>query len=541
MSPIPDASMQELTIFVHGYADKPNRYDDCILRLGATGSLKGHVFRSFVYNSRPFSRVRLDDVASALVTFIGDNVTSTISSINVIGQSLGGLVARRAFLGALGLDGDANKRTWSDKLARLILVATPNIGIRPDALGVLGRTAFSFGSYLKSPLQIMEALAGSSFITDLRILWAKARARGAWPSHIGIMQIVGADDRIVTTEDIVADGMGRFLREVVVDRDHTSIMRGDVSYVVKILAKALTSSPASLQQRDEADLPVVVPASGETQIKRRIVWLLHGIRDHGSWTRVLGAKIANDEATAGMKVAVDGYGYFPVLPFLLKHARFWKVLWFRWAYSNMMVKDPDQEVSIVAHSNGTYACVKAMEGCGSVRFSRIVLLSNVLPRATRWESLRGQFQTCIVMNGSCDVPVGVVLYGMAAHGGSDIGYGGSEGFESPSDNMFHFPSVEGGHGAPVNRWKRILKCLICDDRTLKLWATPKAGRGRRFKGVVELSRKLAAVCIPLLLIAVFLWPLVVTALVFGWLGFGWEALVLVIVVLMVVRAFLRIV
>ncbi len=128
--------------------------------------------------------------------------------------------------------------------------------------------------------------------------------------------------------------------------------------------------------------------------KKEIVLLLHGIRTFANWQpmvkRVLG-EIPNFEVV-GIK-----FGYLDIL-------RFWFPFWTRQAsiddirheIQNAKVAHPDANISVIAHSFGTYAISQILLDDPVLKFHRMVLSGSIVPRSYRWEYVRQKLATDVL-------------------------------------------------------------------------------------------------------------------------------------------------
>ena len=91
--------------------------------------------------------------------------------IVLAGHSVGGLVVRHAYLLDSGEYADVlGPHEWMTKVERIVLLASPNRGFEMSKLPFLQRW---FGRLFAVPMQltVRELLAGSPYITTLRLLW----------------------------------------------------------------------------------------------------------------------------------------------------------------------------------------------------------------------------------------------------------------------------------------------------------------------------------------------------------------------------------
>jgi triacylglycerol esterase/lipase EstA (alpha/beta hydrolase family) len=98
------------------------------LQRALLAALDDHDVRIFEYDTSCRSRQRLSTAADCLCTFISSTVEEKpYKSIVIIGHSIGGLVARQAYLCALGVTG-TGVLPWASSITQLILLSTANRG-----------------------------------------------------------------------------------------------------------------------------------------------------------------------------------------------------------------------------------------------------------------------------------------------------------------------------------------------------------------------------------------------------------------------------
>ena len=88
---------------------------------------------------------------------------------------------------------------------------------------------------------------------------------------------------------------------------------------------------------------------------RHVVFVIHGIRDKGFWTKKIGRAIKERARDAGirMRSVTSTYGYFALLPFIAPWTRQAKVEWLLDQYVGARALYPNAELfSYVGHSNG---------------------------------------------------------------------------------------------------------------------------------------------------------------------------------------------
>jgi hypothetical protein len=142
------------------------------------------------------------------------------------------------------------------------------------------------------------------------------------------------------------------------------------------LALCGTRDALRAQQTSPSDVSGVAGDPNVTDV----VFVVHGIRDTGYWTRKIAQRIKSvaEKRGDGVRMIVatqtSTYGYFPMLPFLLPSKRRQKVEWLMDRYAEALAQYPNARFSFVGHSNGTYLLAKALEEYSSVELNASYLL-----------------------------------------------------------------------------------------------------------------------------------------------------------------------
>jgi hypothetical protein len=100
-----------------------------------------------------------------------------------------------------------------------------------------------------------------------------------------------------------------------------------------------------------------------------VVFVVHGIRDKGFWTQKIARTIkrhAGDRQKIGSWT--ESYGYFAMLPFILRSVRRRKVEWLMDRYTEARARYPYATFHYVGHSNGTYLAAAALQLYPAARF-----------------------------------------------------------------------------------------------------------------------------------------------------------------------------
>ncbi len=119
--------------------------------------------------------------------------------------------------------------------------------------------------------------------------------------------------------------------------------------------------------------------------KQHIVVLIHGIRTHAEWQERLAEKLKNE---AGIEAFPIGYGYFDVFkfwfPFFTREEPVVRVLR---EIRTLRSKNPNADISIVAHSFGTYIISRILSNETDVEIHRLQLCGSIISLKYRWDQV----------------------------------------------------------------------------------------------------------------------------------------------------------
>ncbi len=135
--------------------------------------------------------------------------------------------------------------------------------------------------------------------------------------------------------------------------------------------------------------------SGSFQSRtKQIVILIHGIRTHANWQPLVRRVLQEIPET---RVIPLKYGYFDAF-------RFWCPLFTRKApiedirreIQNARNENLDAEVSVIAHSFGTYIISQILLENPDLRLKHLVLSGSIIPRPYRWDYIKARIKTPVI-------------------------------------------------------------------------------------------------------------------------------------------------
>ncbi len=417
--------------------------------------------------------------------------------IILIGHSLGAVLARKVWALAHGatpsaaVDG-ARAQPWARSIERIVLLAALSRGwMVSSALDPLARLLWTIGTgwghfcrfVLRREALIFGFRRGAPFLTTTRL---QCLAVAAWlsdhdaPMPITVQLLGTADDYVAPTDNVdLATGQNFYYLEVT-DATHRGIVtlqEGDGSTGARAgLRTALAAAPetlkkAALEQADVFDLfeesPDDYDAVGPATTRRdvhHVVFVIHGIRDRGFWTRRIARRIKKRARDQGelCRSVTSTYGYFPMGPFLAPWTRHTKVEWLLDQYVTAKALYPTAKFAYIGHSNGTYLLAKALELCPAMGFRRVVFAGSVVRCDFAWHRFlpgrpprpaASQVEGIVNYVATADWVVAIFPQGLERLGVPDLGGAGHLGFADRGETEATHPLVTniryvpGGHSA----------------------------------------------------------------------------------------------
>jgi hypothetical protein len=232
----------------------------------------------------------------------------------------------------------------------------------------------------------------------------------------------------------------------------------------KCFVSALTASKKRLKKR--TTLPV-----DEAIVVRRdvtdVVFVMHGIRDHGYWTQKIARRVILQGAKEDRTVVAETstYGYFPMLPFIWPRTRRKKVEWLMDEYAEAVARYPCAKFAYMGHSNGTYLLTRSLELYPVVKFTNVVLAGSVVVRDFAWDEYVRQDRIDRVLNytATSDLVVAWFPKLFQSPRTQDLGSAGHDGFDQAgSAAVLELGPIRGGHSAArqESEWDAISEFLL---------------------------------------------------------------------------------
>lgn len=414
--------------------------------------------------------------------------------IIVIGHSAGAAIARQAVLYSRGYiadhpapeqGADIADGAWTKRIGRVILLAGVNRGWaldeRPEAMPWLDFQRLRWFWFPLCRLPFWAALLrdlerGTPFMVNLRVQWMEAARNEELPP---VFQILGDRHDMITRADAIDLNLSSkgICFVPLTNTGHLSILsfagpegerrRDKLIEIIGSPVEALIEEYREASQTEMAERLDRYRKRRKHDSRftvgdvRHVVFVLHGIRDFGSWCKQVKELI---EGRGNQSVAiVSSYGYFPMVRFLLHVSRQKKVRWFANEYVEARRSYPDAQIHFIGHSNGTYILGQALTRYRCLRFARVALAGSVLPREFDWKGLHAARRVGDIRNdcAASDAVVGIFPGFFARLGSalkwlrpgwlSDLGDGGFRGFtQTPVQGFCENQFFAGGHGAAVS-------------------------------------------------------------------------------------------
>ena len=499
----------ELVVLLHGLGNRSDRLKDAREVLGKQCP-QADLFAPRLPIAHRMSHVPAEKIVADILTHIDSLCAAraggdAYQAITLVGHSMGAVLARKMSIIAHGEQKDPNgfvpapfesglasfkqARSWASAVRRIVLIAGMNRGWSPSSgLSWFGSAVLSAGQFLGElaggKATIFAIRRGAPFLVQTRLQWlALMNPRyGARPDVV-LVQLLGSIDDQVAPDDSV---------DFAIDGVHNTAQRSTYNYI-EVRQSGHNNIVCMSEQGDAADAPAraerrnkflcaVTCPSDQLHLHRierrfmddslppppdfavnNMVFVVHGIRDKGFWTKKIARTIKAHAHPARIESWTESYGYFAMLPFLLHWGRQRKVEWLMDRYCEARARYPDAVFHFVGHSNGTYLAAKALQDYPAARFSRVVFAGSVVRRDYDWARLiRDTRQVDSVLNyvATADWVVAIFPKGLQWLKPFNLGSAGHDGFADRAVSNVRF--IEGSHGAGHQEavWDEIARFIV---------------------------------------------------------------------------------
>lgn len=516
-----------LVVLIRGWANKPDlQWYNKNLKGGRITDEFAHFVKQVIPGAevlRPeldmsiFSNARPDELVHQVLRDI-DAATEAEAFDQIIigGFSTGGLLARAVMVRAKGIlsDGDFHPdqlapRPWADKVTRVVYLSgilrgwaiSSESDVATRLFGPTFMKLVTMVSRVRSALKgqghraplIAQIERGQPFVVNTRLLQiefeklAAARADVVLPEMVTVL---GARDELVSPVDCLEFSPHEsnvFLEIPATNHMQMIHVEGDDPETAtrrQVLAAAFGAPVQELRKMDsyvvqtddlndyfdELDRPHLdLMDRNASQVKDAVI-VLHGIRDHGYWTKRIAKSLKRKGARALMRAPSPSYGYFTVLDFINKRRRQAQARWLVQQYADIRACYRQAQVSFVGHSNGTYLLKAALDMCPAMELRRVYLAGSVLRTDLDWGNYAGQIRGEVLnVRADNDMVVAMLPGAMERMGLDwlDVGGAGYNGFTrtDPDGVRLVQRMVPGDHKAGVAEpsWDVISDFIVDGD------------------------------------------------------------------------------
>ena len=297
-----DSSARKLVVVLHGLDATPTALDG-VCNIILEESDKPVFVLAPKLPLRWARCVDLMDVAEEIVGYVDDKVPMhSIENVDIVGHSAGGVIAQIVYL--LARKSKLRLGQLKPKDFRLILIAPINRGWEVSHHLPLARKIATIFGLCVIPLVVawerakaivqrrkhrqpwvLQIRRGSPLLFWLRMSWLEQNCE-----RPKVIQLLGSIDEIVSWRDMVDPVSGEhFVHAEVPFSDHVSILNFEDSKFGEIrkqtIKKALICTPDEIKNDPIFVEPWDVEPSPPEMNVKRVVFVLHGIRDEGHWTQ----------------------------------------------------------------------------------------------------------------------------------------------------------------------------------------------------------------------------------------------------------------
>jgi len=136
----------------------------------------------------------------------------------------------------------------------------------------------------------------------------------------------------------------------------------------------------------EAFLLIGLKAAPGAILRKHIIILVHGIRTQAVWQDLVATELRQHQNAIP---AIIGFDYFDAF-------RFWFPFFFRRGpvdrvereIRSLLRDNPNAEISVLAHSFGTYVVGRILKERPDLQFRRMLLCGSIVPTNFQWDALR---------------------------------------------------------------------------------------------------------------------------------------------------------
>lgn len=430
------------------------------------------------YSSSALSNEQPIDIVREYLSAI-DRAAAAVSydKITFVGYSAGALLARKTLVCAYtgcadDFEGMERPRPWRSRVDRLVLLAGMNRGwathcekvVAVQQAGGVGYDNDCRASRMRwvqwvgaelgerfAPAFGVGGLAlalerGQPFVANLRLDWLELVQREQ--SLPPVVQLLGDIDELVSRSDTLDQFVSNdFVFVQLHDTNHANVVEMESPAGAERRQRFAEALTWPIGQLRAVYPPPPNPDYTPDPAVRRVVMIVHGIRDDGRWANDLGRDFQT--ADSHVRSFSRSYGYFSALYFLMPTRMEANVRWFVDQYTQLRALYPQADIDFIGHSNGTYMLAQAVAKYHAVRFNKVIFAGSVVQTGFPWARFRARVQAVRNYRASDDRVV-AALPSVFEHipGFLAVGGAGHAGFTDDFARSAESPYfAKGGHDA----------------------------------------------------------------------------------------------
>jgi hypothetical protein len=439
------------------------------------------------------SNARANDVAGQIENLIASQNSRMAAAhgkdydkITVIGHSVSAMLVRKAVLFAsegFGIDRSGFEGSvaqidapWRQRLERVITLAGINGGWSRKtniwtAMGAAALNYMGVGQFL------LDLERGEAFVESMRTEWLDLMRAPKGKPAPEVVQMLGSNDWAVPADnelDLCANVDGRpnpkFIFQTMEASGHVSVldMVNTANQELRVQARrasqftqAIALSWEELRANGFSRVVRENPDANAAQSRiKSILIFYHGLRDNQDLGESPDLAVASMFGSrTDLLISRESPPYVPLFSFLFDiiGRREASVRWLADKYVRLKADYPDAKISIIAHSQGSFAAGAVSARYAALKFENVVLGGSLLPHAFEWGAMvkSGRVNRIVNIRARADIVSGILaaafqfmpryipLLGRLRL--FQIGDSGVAGFAWVNNDMGEIASLDGGH------------------------------------------------------------------------------------------------
>lgn len=439
------------------------------------------------------SNARANDVAGQVENLIASQngrmsaqFGKDYDQITVIGHSIAAMLVRKAVLFAsqgFGIDRSGFEGSvaqidapWRKRLSRVILLAGINGGWSRKtniwvAMGAAALNYMGIGQFL------LDLERGEPFVENLRSEWLDLMRAPFGQAAPEVVQLLGSNDWAVPADnelDLCANLGGKpnpnFIFQTMEASSHVSVLDMVVTANQELrvqarratqFTQAIALSWTDLRANGFSRIVRENPDATAAQSRiKSILILYHGLRDNQDLGESPDLAVASlFGSRTDVLISRESPPFVPLFSYLFDiiGRRESSVRWLADKFVRLKADYPDAKISIIAHSQGSFAAGAVVQRFAALKFENVVLGGSLLPHAFPWGAMikAGRVNRVTNVRARADIVSGILaaafqfmpryipLLGRLKL--FQIGDSGVSGFAWINNDMGEIASLDGGH------------------------------------------------------------------------------------------------